>query len=329
MNSRVRYGILGFGHFAERAIMPAIRKSQNSELVAIQKRSLEQARQKAVEHNIPLAFDSADRLAAHPSVDAVFIVSANAAHHSETISAARAGKHILVEKPMALNAAEADEMTEECRKQGVKLMIGHMIRFSPLVRRMKELVRSGEIGQAILARSEFIYDARGSRRKWLNDKKIAGGGPIFDVGIHCLDTMRFILDDDVVSTQSQKEPDSEPELTETTAVLGLKFSKGVVGMISCSFSSPVRRAAMEVIGTEGLMYCENFTLGERVTDLKILLRGGENGEKMRLESIYVPNLYVEEITRFSESILTGADSPVPGEVGIANQRVLDTAVHHG
>lgn len=328
MKTRVRYGILGFGYFAERAIMPALRSSPNSELVAIQKRSLQKAREKAAEHGIRMAFDSAEQLVAHPQVDAVFIVSANNAHHGETITAARAGKHVLVEKPMALNSSEAEEMTEECRKHDVNLMVGHMLRFSPLLTRIQDLVRSGEIGRIILAKSEFIYDAGGSRRQWLTDSQIAGGGPIFDIGVHCLDTLRFVLEDEVISTKSQMEPVFCEKTTEMTGVLGLKFEKGTVGLISCSFFAPFRRTSLEIIGTEGLLQCENFTRGDRVTDLTIMPGSGKNKET-RVESIQVPNLYVEEINHFSDSILRKGPSPIPGNVGIANQKVLDAAIQAG
>ncbi len=105
---KVRYGIIGFGAFAERTIAPAILKSPNSELVAIQKRSLAAAKEKAQVLNVPYAFDSAETLAKSPDVDAVFIVSANSLHGPETLTAARNGKHVLVEKPMAMNTAEAE-----------------------------------------------------------------------------------------------------------------------------------------------------------------------------------------------------------------------------
>ena len=142
-SSPIRFAILGFGSFAERAITPALRATQGVELVAIQKRSIDQAREKALEHRIPLFFDSADEAVAHPDVDAVFIVSANGAHCAETIAAAKAGKHVLVEKPMALNVREAEEMIAACAQHHVTLMVGHMIRFSPLVNRMRDVIASG------------------------------------------------------------------------------------------------------------------------------------------------------------------------------------------
>ena len=238
---KIRYGIIGFGLFAERAIAPAIKASLNSELVAIQKRSRSAADEKSREYSIPLAFDSAEELVAHPDIDAVFIVSANARHCPETLIAARAQKHVLVEKPMAMNVAEARRMIAACKKNRVKLMVGHMLRLSPLVRRIRDIVRSGMIGEITAARSEFIYDGQSSQRKWLFDRKLAGGGPVFDIGVHGLDTLRFVLDDDVVTTRSVLHPRPTAARTEGSAYVSLKFSRGTVASIYCSFMAPIRR----------------------------------------------------------------------------------------
>ncbi|HTO93971.1 MAG TPA: Gfo/Idh/MocA family oxidoreductase, partial [Bacteroidota bacterium] len=132
----IRYGIIGFGRFAERTIAPAIRRARNSEVIALQKRSPEAARKKADECSIPLAFATAAELVAHPDVDAVFIASANSTHCPETLTAAAAGKHVIVEKPMALDAREARVMIDACREGGVRLMVGHMVRLSPVIRRV-------------------------------------------------------------------------------------------------------------------------------------------------------------------------------------------------
>ena len=141
MREKIRYGITGFGKFAEVTIMPAINESENSELVAIQKRSLEAAKGKAQEYNIPLAFDSAEELVKHPDVDAIFVVSPTCTHAPETIAAAKAGKHIITEKPMAMNSAEAEQMIKTSKANNVKLMVAQMARFSPINSRIKELIK--------------------------------------------------------------------------------------------------------------------------------------------------------------------------------------------
>jgi predicted dehydrogenase len=323
---KVRYGIIGYGVFAERTIAPAILESPNSELVAIQKRSLAAAKEKAQLINVPLAFDSAEALVKHPDVDAVFIVSANSLHGPETLIAARAGKHVLVEKPMAMNVTEAETMIDVCRKNNVKLMVAHMVRLSPLVIRMKELIKSGTIGKITFIKSEFIYDGRLSHRGWLVDPNVAGGGPVFDIGVHCLDTTRFLLDDEVVSVKSQLDPVHSATSTESTAQLALKFSKGTTAGIFCSYAAPIRRTFIEVIGEKGVLSAENFSWSANKLILKVMVGENDKIVESREEKFKVPNLYEKEVTLFSECILNNTASPIPGEEGLKNQRVLDSAI---
>lgn len=250
--NNIRYGIVGFGRFAERAIAPAIQHSDNSTLVALQKRSLPEAKKKAAAYNIPQAFDSAEALVRCDEVDAVFIVSANSAHCAETIAAANAGKHVLVEKPMTTSVAEAEAMVSACERNNVRLMVGTMVRLSPLIERMKSLVNAGTIGRVTAIRSEFFYDAHQSHRGWLRDPKVAGGGPIFDVGVHCLDTMRFLLDDEVAKVHSVRSPQISSS-TELTAFLSLQFTRGTPGSIYCSYETSFRRSYIEVVGESGVL----------------------------------------------------------------------------
>jgi len=326
MTRKIRYGILGFGNFAERTIAPAIQASPNSELVAIQKRSLSAAEEKARAFHVPLAFDSAEKLVHHPDIDAVFTVSAVVQHAQDTITAALAGKHVLVEKPMAMNAAEAEHMVEVCSSKNVKLMVGHMVRLSPLIARMKELIRSGIIGKVEFVKAEYMYDARLSLRRWMWNKKIAGGGAAFDIGVHCLDTIRYLLDDDVVSVKSQLAPIPTETATEQTSLLALKFSQGTLSSIYCSFVSSYRRSIIEVIGQEGVLSAENFTMSNLTIPLKIVLGKNGSAAEMREENIVIPNLYEKEVTLFSESILYNTALPTPGEEGLKNQLVLDQAM---
>ncbi|MFH0990180.1 MAG: Gfo/Idh/MocA family oxidoreductase [bacterium] len=323
-SQKIRYGIIGFGLFAERAIAPAIQQSKNAELRAIQKRSLSVCREKAEQYHIPLSFSSVAEMVKHPDIDAVFIVSANSAHAHGTILAAEAGKHVLVEKPMAMNVREAEQMIDACSRNGVQLMIGHMIRFSPLILRMKEIVHSGMIGNITFARSDFFYDGRLTKRQWLQNRAVAGGGPVFDIGVHCLDTLRFILNDNVTSCKAHLSPPPTNRETELTAGITMQFLGGTVGSIYCSYDVPSRRSFIELIGTEGILSANDFTLGDRTGTLSIGLRQPPAEYIVRTEKIAIPNLYVEEVERFSKSIIEKTDSPIPGSEGLENQRILKT-----
>ena len=322
----IRYGIIGFGRFAERAIAPAIRRARNSEVVALQKRSLEEARSKANECSIPLAFSTVEELVHHPDIDAVFIVSANSAHCPETLAAAGAGKHVIVEKPMALNSREAELMIAACAQGGVKLMVGNMVRLSPVVRRVKELIAAGRIGHVKAARAEFIYDARISHRKWLIDRAVAGGGPVYDVGVHCIDTLRYILGGEPATVTGTLWPAPTGTSTEESAFLALQFPDGVMASVFCSFTAPYRRVTLEIIGTEGVITAPDFTSSDQAGRLTLTRGKGDRTADVATEEIAVPNLYIEETTLFTDWILGGEEPGLTGSNGLLNQRILDRAL---
>ncbi|MCX6136982.1 MAG: Gfo/Idh/MocA family oxidoreductase [Ignavibacteriales bacterium] len=324
--SKLRYGIIGFGGFAERCIAPAIKASINSELIAIQKRSLSAAQEKKKALGIRYAFSSAEELAACKEVDAVFVVSANCAHCGDTLIAANAGKHVLVEKPMAMNVSEAELMIKSCKAAGVKFMVGHMLRFSPLIMRMKDIVRPGTIGKITYARADFVYDASISQRRWVTRLSVAGGGPVFDIGVHCLDTLRFILDDEVLDVRAQLDPVPQNDQTEETASLSLKFSKDTLGSIYCSYRTPFRRTFIEILGTKGAVSAFNFTHNNATVPLTLTMAEAGNVTSTTTEDILIPDLYVKEVTLFSDAILNNTAVPVPGEIGLRNQIVLDKAL---
>jgi predicted dehydrogenase len=329
MKRPVRFGIAGYGGFAARAIAPAIKSVRHAQLVALQNRSAETARANASAAGVPHGFSSVEEMVRHPDVDAIFIVSANVAHCRETIAAAEAGKHVIVEKPMAMNAAEAESMVAACRRNGVRLMVGHMIRLSPLAIRIREVLRSGVIGPVRSARAEFIYDARLSQRSWLYDRRRAGGGPVFDVAVHCIDTLRFVLEDEVVHTAAALDPPPTTERTEATSHLALRFSRGALASVICSFRSPVRRRFIEIVGDEGMLSAADFTAGDISTRLDLALGRDDRGIETRSEPIVVPNLYVAEISQFCDAILNGTPIELTGENGLENQRIIDAAMAGG
>lgn len=324
---KIRYGIIGFGNFAERAIMPAIRSVNNSELVAIQKRSLDTAKSKAAEYSIPFYFDSVEALVSSKEIDAVFIVSANSQHHKETLLAAKAKKHVIVEKPMAVSFLQAKEMIEVCEVHNVKFMAGHMLRFSPLLQRMKEMINSGIIGEITFAQSHFVYDAQQSQRKWVLDKKNAGGGPLFDIGIHCLDSIRFVLNDDqIVNVKNLMNPQHTETGVEKTSLLSFQFSKGTIGSVYTSIQTSYRQSFIEFFGTKGSISAFYFTPSNTPVTLEVKLGKGGLIDSINHEEILVPNLYELEISHFSDCILNDAKPFVDAHSSLHNQHILELAL---
>jgi 1,5-anhydro-D-fructose reductase (1,5-anhydro-D-mannitol-forming) len=277
-------------------------------------------------HGIPLVFSSVKDLVNSPEVDVVYVASSNNRHRDDTLAAAEAGKHVLLEKPMALDAGEAEEMIRVCTERNVKLMVAHMLRMSPLVRRMREIVASGILGTIRHARAEFIYDSRLSTRKWLFDRAVAGGGPVYDVGVHCVDTLRYILDDEVVDMGGLLQPLPTKARTEDTATLAMRFLRGAHGVVMCSYHAPRRRKPVEIIGDEGTISTNDFAASNTSVDLTIIQGTDDRPGKQSIERIHVPDLYALQIDHFSRCILGREPLLLTAENGLRNQILLDRAL---
>ena len=320
---KVRFGIIGFGRFAERAILPALQSASNAEVIAIQKRDISAAREKAELYRIPYYYSSPEDLVKNSDIDAVFVVSANSAHCRDTILAAEQGKHVLVEKPMAMNAGEAEQMIQSCERNNVKFMVGHMIRFSPLIERIKTIIQSGELGSVSFVRAEFVYNHQRSDRSWLLDPRIAGGGPLFDIGVHCLDTVRYLVDQEIIDYHGCNHPQMDSKSVELTNVMLLKFKNGVLGTIHSSYITSYRRNYLEIIGSHATLRVNNFTPSNVTTALHIEEGDGLHSFTTRTESITVPDLYISEIEHFSDCILQKNPVRIPPNDSLINQKILD------
>jgi xylose dehydrogenase (NAD/NADP) len=322
----IRYGIIGYGRFAQRAIAPAIRNAPGSVLVAVQKRSAEEARKKADECGAPLAFASVEELVRHPDVDAVYVAGSNNMHCPATIAAAEAGKHVLVEKPMALSAAEGQQMIDACARNNVRLMVGNMVRYSPLLQRAKEILFTGQIGTMQAVRAEFMFDGRLSQRTWLLDRNIAGGGPVFDIAVHCIDTLRSLLDAEPTEFRALMSPVPTELETEQSAVIVFRFPRNVLATVSCSFTSPMRKVSLEIIGNEGIIQIPDFTRSDIVGSITVIRGKHDRAVATMVEEIIVPDLYVDEIRRFTNWILGGEQPEIDGENGLKNQKIIDAVM---
>src|SRR5579863_9570076 len=193
----VRFGIVGFGLHAVKRLMPGFARAKNCQVTALSRRTMDKARESAKQFDIPLAFDSAEALCRSTEVDVVLVTTPNAMHLQDVLIALRNGKHVLCEKPMGVNADECRQMVEAARKAGVLLGVAQVFRFEDSTRRLRERLEAGEIGKPIFARAEFSFPGKtGHARQWLYDPAIAGGGPIADVGVHCVDGLRFIMRDE-------------------------------------------------------------------------------------------------------------------------------------
>jgi predicted dehydrogenase len=229
----VRFGILGFGLHAAKRLMPGFQRAKNSCVAAISRRDLEKAQNSARIYGIPFAVGSPAELCRCPEVDAVFVATPNACHLEDVLLALECGKPVLCEKPMGVNTQQCKAMLEAARKAGLLLGVAQVFRFAETTIRMRERLRLGQIGSPIFARCDFSYNGVQHPRQWINDPSLAGGGPIADVGVDCIDVLRFVLHDEVegVYACGLFEP---PGHMESAAALTLQFRKGTLGSVLVS-----------------------------------------------------------------------------------------------
>ncbi|RMI06996.1 MAG: gfo/Idh/MocA family oxidoreductase [Calditrichaeota bacterium] len=313
----VRFGIIGFGAHAEKRYLPAFARVEEAALIAIQKRDREAVRQKQEEHGIPLGFTDPGELAACNEVDAVIVASPPGLHREHTLMAAAAGKHVLVEKPMAACAAECEEMIAACDRREVLLMVGFSMRFLESTRRMRELLQAGRIGRLRYVHMGFTVDGALSPRSWLWDPRLSGGGPVADLGAHLLDLIRFVGRESVEEVTGFVEPQFTGEQVERQAAVSLKLHSGALAQLFVSFELP-RNKFMHFVGTEGQLYTSDFSEPGTQVSLTLCREG-------RKEEWEVGNgdPFARMVREFAEAIEHRTLPPVPGEEGLITQRLID------
>jgi predicted dehydrogenase len=316
----VRWGILGAGDIARKQTARAIRAASNAQLVAVMRRDLAAARAFADEFGPARAYDRVEALLAEPDVDAVYIATPVHLHAEQTLAAARAGKHVLVEKPMALSTAEASAMLAACRAAGVYLMVCYYQRFNARHEKVRELVAQGAIGQVTMAqaRQAFLYPAEAGN--WRQDPARGGGGALMDVGVHCIDTLRFILGEvETVTAQVATLAFNYP--VDDTATLLLRFRSGVQAVVSAAFSlaSVPEVDFLEVCGTGGRIWTAPLPAKDSRGELRLLTPAGE--QRFAFEQ----GTHQAMIEAFGASLEAGAPVPIPGEAGWRGLAVVEAA----
>jgi predicted dehydrogenase len=317
----IRFGIAGFGLHAVRRLMPGFALSKKCRVTALSRRNLATAKQSAAEYKIPLAFDSVEELCHSSEVDAVLVTTPNSRHLPDVMAGIQAGKHVLCEKPMAMNSEECRQMVEAARLRKVILGVAQIFRFDESVRKIRDLLSTGAIGKPIFARSEFSFLASPSHpRKWLYDASVAGAGPIFDIGVHCIDTLRFILQDEVVRVNASAAQD-ESGTVESAASLTLQFSRGTLGTVLVSFRAEYR-TPIEVIGNGGVLRADDALTVDRPIEIQVR----QNDGRMVRESANNKLAYALQVDAFADAIEGKSAFPAPGEEGWQNQEILDAAL---
>ena len=313
----MRWGLIGAGDIVRKRVGEALRNGRGCELVAVSRANAD--RVEAFVREVGARRWHADwrDLVRDEEIDAVYVATPVHLHAEQTIAAAEAGKHVLCEKPMAMNVAECDRMIAACRDARVRLGIAYYRHFYPAVIRIRQLIASGAIGQAVFAQmiaSEPFDPRPGAPRYWLVQPSRSGGGPMADFGCHRLEVLMQLLGPvarvrSVVATVAL-----DREVEDTAAVL-LQFERGACAMVAVTNAAAERQDTLDVFGTGGSIRVASLNAGDLVVRI---------GAQDRVES-HPPaaNVHVPLVDEFVDAVRSGRDPAVDGRAGRAVAAIQD------
>lgn len=318
-NPFVRIGVLGLGQIALTAHLPGFDRVRGCRLAAVASTRKIHGQNVAVQYGIPRVFRDWRRLLASRDVDAVSICLPNHLHAPACLEALRAGKHVLVEKPMAVDGKQAAAMIREARLRRRVLMVHHNMRFDPAIRCAARLLERGRVGRIFAFKCSLTHrgpEAWNPRAGWFRHRRLSGGGVLLDLGVHVFDTLRFLLGDEIQSL-SAACPFRKGRLEEHACVM-MRFRGGAVGTAHLSWKDTHYQNRYYFFGERGTLYV-NLGKGEPVS---FETRGQEGFSNPPLKpDCFKPTLY----EHFVDCVRNGATPEVSGEEGARALAVAETA----
>ena len=317
MASRVKWGLIGCGDIAKKRVAPALRDLENCDFVAVTRARSELAKSFAEQFGAGKFYDTLNGLLGDEEIQAVYIATPVYLHAGHTIAAAQAGKHVLCEKPMAMDLAECDRMIAACRANGVKLGVAYYRHFYPLVGRVKEIIDSGEIGKVVFVQInafEYFKPPLKGARHWFVEKDKAGGGPMFDFGCHRIEVLLNILGSVKCARGFFSNVVFDLEV-EDTATACLSFDCGANAILNVTRASCEAADTLDIFGDKGSIHIP--VLNDGVMTLRT------NGAQPTQEHPPHSNIHQPLIDDFTQAVLEGREPAVGADIGREVNRILE------
>jgi 1,5-anhydro-D-fructose reductase (1,5-anhydro-D-mannitol-forming) len=277
----------------------AINGQPDTEVIGVVSSSQERGTAYAREQGLARSYASVGELLADPDISCVYISTTNELHHDQAIAAARAGKHVLCEKPLALTIHDAREMIDACAEAAVVMATNHHLRNAGLHRRLRELVMDGAIGEVLAARIFHAVFLPEALQGWRIDNPGAGGGVVLDITVHDADTVRFVLDDDPVEVIAKTASHGMAKIGLADTVMGvMRMRSGALVQFHDAFTIKHVPTGFEVHGTEGSLVARNCMTQEPVGEL-VLHRGGS---ETVIDDFERGDLYARSVHNFMAAV---------------------------
>ena len=307
----VGWGLIGASTIAKEWVIGAIRAT-GGEVRSVMSSDAGRGRAYAAEQGIAKAVTSLDALVGDPDIDAVYISTTNELHRDQAIAAARAGKHVLCEKPLALTLEDARAMIEAAREAGVVLATNHHLRNAATHRAMRDAIAGGRIGRPLAARVFHAVYLPPHLQGWRLDRPDAGGGVILDITVHDADTLRFVLGDDPVEAVAFAQSGGMAKAGLEDAVMGvLRFRSGVIAQFHDGFTAKYAETGFEVHGADGSLIARNVMTQRPVGT--VMLRDAKGEHALKLDH---RNLYETALQAFHGAVHGKGSPSATGEDGL-------------
>ncbi len=324
---KVKWGVISVAKIGTQKVIPAMQRGEWCEIAAIASRDLGRAEETAKELGIPQAYGSYEQLLADPEIEAIYNPLPNHLHVEWSIKAAEAGKHVLCEKPIGLNTAEASKLVSAKERAGVLMQEAFMVRFHPQWKRAREIVRSGEIGELRAVQGFFSYFNNDPAN--IRNQVAIGGGGIFDIGCYPVVGSRYLFEAEPTRVVALLERDPAMQVDRLSSAM-MEFPGGGQSSWTCS-TQLVGFQRFEAFGTKGRIELQIPFNAPPDKPCRLFVDDGSQlgGAAAREELFPVCDQYTLQGDVFSESIRTGAPLEFPIEDSIRNMEILDAVYRSG
>ncbi|MCG9127527.1 Gfo/Idh/MocA family oxidoreductase [Candidatus Poribacteria bacterium] len=316
--SILRWGILGCGNVAEHKGGPPLYTVEDSKLIAVMRRDRSKAESFAKRHEAKRFYTDLDSLLTDDELNAIYIATPPYLHCEQTIRAAHSGKHVLCEKPMAMNVEECQQMIDACNEAGVALMVAYYRNHYPNIEKMKFLIDDGRIGDVVLARvncTSYYNPNRADLKNWRIDRTISGGGVLMDIGSHRISLLEFLMGK-IETVQGHAETVQSDLPVDDSTVFTLRFINGAHAVANINWNVGVSNDDIEVYGTKGSLKCSPLNSGN------LILQNTSDGI-VDMSQEQLPYTHTGLVRDFVNHLRSGNPIRCSGESGLRTNQVIE------
>jgi predicted dehydrogenase len=320
---QIGWCVVALGRISMQHFMPGVKVSKTGKIVALVSGHRDKAEKQAAIYGVPqnaiYSYETMDTIRDNKEIDAVYIALPNSMHAEYTIRAAKAGKHVLCEKPMATSVADSKTMIDACKAANKKLMIAYRCQYDPLHLKAIDTIRSGQLGQVQTIQSAFGFNI--APGEWRLDRKMAGGGPLMDVGIYCLNACRYLTGEEpheIKADASVIDHDGRFETVEENVSWTMKFPSGIVAACSTTYGAGMN-GYFRVYGAKGtlqMMPAFNYD------GMHLTAEIGGNQKIDEISPVRDPMEFTRQADYFADCIWNDKTPKTSGEEGLRDTELI-------